>query len=169
MADAAIVEIAEYHNDVVSSLKLYFRQALQVSVSDFREREVITSRLTARLEETDQRSAFFVLTSLEAAFRVDYQCRCEKKMKDDLSRAFRATWKSRRMRVRLDEDIFEAWREHSSGSRQLIAELRGAFNFRHWLAHGSYWVPKFGRTYDFTFVYSLADEVQDAFPLQKFD
>jgi len=30
-------------------------------------------------------------------------------------------------------------------------------------------VPKFGRTYDFNFVYSLADEVLDAFPLQTFD
>ncbi len=127
------------------------------------------SRLTARLKETDQRSAFFILTSLEAAFRVDYQRRCEKRLKDDLSKAFRAIWKSRQTWVSLDEDIFEAWKEHSSGSRRLIGELRSAFNFRHWLAHGSYWVPKFGRTYDFNFVYSLADEVMDAFPLQKFD
>ena len=168
MADAAIVEIAEYHSDIVSSLRLYFGQMLLASASDFRDRDAIATRLTARLEETDQRSAFFILTSLEAAFRVDYQFRCEKRMKDDLSRAFRAIWKSRKMRVRLDEDIFEAWREYSSGSRQLIAGLRSAFNFRHWLAHGDYWVPKFGRTYDFTFIYSLADEVLDAFPLQKF-
>jgi len=169
MADAAVVEIAEYHTDVVSSLKLYFSQVLQVSANDVRVRDEIASRLTARLEETDHRSAFFILTSLEAAFRVDYQCRCEKRLKDDLSKAFRAIWKSRQTRVSLDEDIFEAWKEHSSGSRRLIGELRSAFNFRHWLAHGSYWVPKFGRTYDFNFVYSLADEVLDAFPLQKFD
>ncbi|MGB7132439.1 MAG: hypothetical protein WBD59_16615 [Candidatus Sulfotelmatobacter sp.] len=69
----------------------------------------------------------------------------------------------------MDEDILEAWSEHSSGSRQLIAELRGAFNFRHWLAHGSYWVPKLGRKYDFNFVYSLADDVLEAFPLQRLD
>ena len=169
MADAAIVEIAEYHNDVVSSLRLYFGQILLLSASDLRVRGEVASRLTSRLEETDQRSAFFVLTSLEAAFRVDYQRRCEKKMKDDLSRAFREMWKSRKTRVRLDEDILEAWSQHSSGSRQLIAELRGAFNFRHWLAHGSYWVPKLGRKYDFNFVYSLADDVLEAFPLQRLD
>jgi len=51
----------------------------------------------------------------------------------------------------------------------MIGELRGAFKFRHWLAHGSYWPPKLGRRYDFTFVYSLADDVLNAFPLQKFD
>jgi len=91
-------------------------------------------------------------------------------MKDDLSRAFRTIWKSRKARASLDEDIFEAWKQHSSGSRQLIAELRGAFKFRHWLADGRYWLPRLGRTrYDFNFVYSLADEVLGAFPLQKFD
>ncbi len=36
MADAAIVEIAEYHNDVISSLRLYFNQVLQVSAEDVR-------------------------------------------------------------------------------------------------------------------------------------
>jgi hypothetical protein len=169
MADTAIGEIADYHNDVVYSLKLYFDQLLRIYASDFRIRAAIANRLTARLEETDQRSAFFILASLEAAFRIDYECRCQKKLKDDLSRAFRAIWKSHKTRVSLDQDIFEAWKEHSSGSGPLIAELRSAFNFRHWLAHGSYWVPKLGRTYDFTFIYSLADDVLSAFPLQKFD
>jgi hypothetical protein len=88
-------------------------------------------------------------------------------MKDDLSRAFRLIWRSRKKRVSLDEDILEAWKKHSSASKQLIGELRGAFNFRHWLAHGRYWVPKFGRRYDFIFVYSLADDVLSAFPLEN--
>jgi len=169
MADAAIVEIAEYHNDVVSSLRLYFGEMLRVSAADFRSCDAIANLLTLRVEETDQRSAFFILASLEAAFRIDYECRCQKRMKDDVSRAFRAIYKSRRTRVSLEEDIFEAWKEHSTGSRQLIGELRGAFKFRHWLAHGHYWEPKLGRRYDFIFVYSLADLVLSAFPLQRFD
>lgn len=169
MADATIVEIAEYHNDVVSSLRLYFSEMLRVSTSDFRSSDAIANRLASRLEETDQRSAFVILTSLEAAFRVDYEYRCKKKMKDDLSRAFRAIWTSRKTRVSLEEDIFEAWKDHSTASRQLIGELRGAFKFRHWRAHGSYWPPKLGRRYDFIFVYSLADDVLNTFPFQKFD
>lgn len=87
-------------------------------------------------------------------------------MKDSLSRAFRAIYKSRKTRVSLESDIFEAWIENSTGSRQLISELRGAFKFRHWLAHGRYWEPKLGRKYDFNFVYSLADDVLNAFPFQ---
>jgi hypothetical protein len=169
MADAAIVEIAEYHDDVLSSLKLFFSEKLRVLTADFRNRDAIANLLTLRPQETDQRSAFFILASLEAAFRIDYERRCQKRMKDDVSRAFRAIYNSRKSRVSLDDDIFEAWRKNSTGSGPLIGELRAAFKFRHWLAHGRYWEPKLGRKYDFNSVYSLADAVLNAFPFQTFD
>lgn len=170
MANTAIEAVAEYHNDVDNSLRLYFSEASP----SFRARffglrpEEIQAELTVRLEETDQRSAFFALTTLEAAFRIDYKYRCQKRMKDNLSRRFRAIYKRRETRVSLDEEIFEAWRENSSGLQQLIGELRGAFRFRNWLAHGSYGLPKLARKYDFNFVYALADDVLNAFPFQKF-
>jgi hypothetical protein len=168
MASAEILEIAEYHNDVVASLKLYFREEPPSFSARFIGRHPIDV-LAARIEETDLRSALAILTCVEAAFRVDYECRCQKRMKDDLSRAFRAIHKARKARVSLEEDIFESWKENSVGSRQLIGELRGAFKFRHWMAHGRYWKPKLGRKYDFNFVYSLADDVLNLFPLQTFD
>jgi hypothetical protein len=170
MGSTAIEAIAEYHNDVDRSLRLYFSEAspsFSTQFFGFRPEE-IQIELAARLEETDQRSAFFVLTTLEAAFRVDYECRCRKKMKDRLSRGFRTIYKDQGTRVNLEQDIFEAWSENAPGLRQLVGELRGAFRFRHWLAHGSYWVPKLGRRkYDFNFVYALADDVLNTFPLQK--
>lgn len=165
MANSAIFEIAEYHNDVLSSLRLYFSQVPASFGARFVGRR-FDEVLASRVEETDLRSALAILTNIEAAFRVDYESRCQKKMKDSLSRAFRAIYKSRKTRVSLESDIFEAWIENSTGSRQLISELRGAFKFRHWLAHGRYWEPKLGRKYDFNFVYSLADDVLNAFPFQ---
>jgi hypothetical protein len=172
MGNRAMQAIAEYHSDVEHALRLYFNQlspTFSVRFLGLRPEEILVE-LNSRLEETDQRSAFFILTLLEAAFRVDYECRCKGRMKDELSRDFRSIWKSRRMRVNLEEDIFEAWDEHSVGSRQLIGELRSAFRFRHWIAHGRYWPPQLGRRkYDFTFVYSRADDVLNAFPFQKFD
>jgi uncharacterized protein YutE (UPF0331/DUF86 family) len=62
----------------------------------------------------------------------------------------------------LDEDIFEAWKANVTGSKRLIGELRGAFKFRHWLAHGQYWELK-SRKYDFSSVYDLAYEVMNTF------
>jgi hypothetical protein len=104
-----------------------------------------------------------ILISLERAFRVDYEYRYEKKVKGHrhLFRAFRIMHKSKK-RARLDEDIFEAWKQNVVGSQQLIAALRGAFKFRHWLAHGEYSELK-GRKYDFDSLYDLADEVLQAF------
>jgi hypothetical protein len=168
MANAAIVRIAEYHNDVIASLRLYFSD---VSPS-FQERffgrtpEEVSVELTARLEETDLRSALAVFSTVEAAFRADYERRCQARMKDDLSRAFRAIYKVRKKRVGLEQDIFEAWKDEWPGSRQLIGSLRGAFKFRHWLAHGRYWKPRLARKkYDFNSVYDLAAAVFSSLPL----
>lgn len=169
MDSDTIVEVAEYHNDVAASLK-YFSKSSPSFISTRYFGRPLDEVLAARLEETDLRSAFFVLTALEAAFRIDYLYRCQKKMKDDLSRAFRVIYKDREENASLDEHIFETWKEMSSApGPRLIGELRGAFNFRHYLAHGRYWEPKLGRKYDFNFMYSLADDVLNAFPLLKFD
>jgi hypothetical protein len=166
MDSDTIVEIAEYNNDLMASLILYSPSFVSTRFFGRPPQEV----LTARIEETDLRSAFFVLTAVEAAFRTDYLYRCQKKMKDDLSRALREIYKDRKENASLDEDIFETWKEKSSApGPRLIGELRGAFKFRHWLAHGRYWEPKLGRKYDFNFVYSLADDVLRAFPLRAFD
>jgi hypothetical protein len=171
MGSMAIEAIAEYHNDVDRSLRQYFSNvspSFSTRFLGFRHDEIQTE-LAARLEETDQRSACFVLTTLEGAFRIDYECRCQRRMKDDLSRSFRALYKRQDTRVSLDKEIFEAWRKTSPGLGRLIGELRGAFRFRHWLAHGRYRLPKLGRKYDFNFVYALADDVLSAFPFQKFE
>jgi hypothetical protein len=71
--------------------------------------------------------------------------------------------------VRLDEDIFEAWRQNHPDSQKVIGELRGAFLLRDWFAHGRYWEPKLGRKYDFDYVYTLADVVFDNLSLHEID
>ena len=161
MGRTLLVAIAEYHNDVIASLELYFTDRSPDFVTRFSgySREDLRSELSSRLEETDLRSALEILTRLEAAFRIDFEYRCQKKLKDVLSRAFRGVRKHRRTAVRLDEDIFETWKQNHADSRKLIGELRGAFRFRDWLAHGRYWEPKLGRKYDFDYLYGLADNV----------
>lgn len=97
---------------------------------------------------------------------MDYRYRCKRKLKDKLSRRFRQIYKSHAERVQLDEDILEGWAEDSTAPRQLISELRGAFHFRHWLAHGRYWEPKLGRKYDYNYLFLLAEAIINAFDLK---
>lgn len=114
------------------------------------------------LAELDHSSALSVLSCVEAAIRTDYFRRVYAKEKSALSRALRQVYKEREERARLDADLLDCWRQHSDVPKVLIGDLIGAFNYRHWLAHGRYWTPKFGRTYDYQSVYSIADAFLNA-------
>jgi hypothetical protein len=150
-------EIAAYHADIEQALRICFSPAAPTFESRFvgRSRRGIADEVALRLRESDLRSSLMLLTSLEASFRLDFNDRCKRRLKDDLSRHFREVEKSRTDRVRLD-DILEGWKLHADVAASLIQQLRGALQFRHWLAHGRYWPPKFGRKYDFDFVSSIA-------------
>lgn len=106
-----------------------------------------------------------LLSAVEAAFRIDYLQRCYQKKKDNVSREFWEIYKEKETRASLKDDIFEVWKNNTAGSTRLIGELRGAFKFRHWLAHGRYWTPKLGRKYDYVSVYPLVSQAMTSFPL----
>ena len=108
-----------------------------------------------------------LLASIEASFRVDYQQRHYFKKKDPLSRAFRALHREKQQNVSLLDDILETWKEHSDIRPRLVGDIRSAFRYRDWLAHGRYWVPKLGRQYDFDSIYDLARSVEQAFPFLR--
>lgn len=138
---ATLAGAAQYHYDTVESLKRFFSAGASNSLA--RLATDSTPRLAIGpadyLEETDIRSSLALLTLIEAAFQLDYQYRCRKRLKDDLSRAFRILYKEKPDYVRLEQDIFDAWGKHATGVHLLIGDLRGAFKFRHWIAHGRYW------------------------------
>ncbi len=160
--------LRSYHQDVVAALRLYFGPSSPTFAARFlgKRKDEAEQALASRLDESDARSAFFLLTSLEASFRIDFDLRCDKRLKDPLSVHFRKVRRKGKPAVRLEEDILEGWKRHSSAPPRLISELRGAFKFRHWLAHGRYWTPKLGRRYDFDYVYLMAQSVISGFPFE---
>jgi hypothetical protein len=159
---------AQYHNDAVESFNHYLSMVSPKSLSQFDAYSGprLDVGLADYIQETDLRSSLDLLTKIEAAFQMDYQFRCRKRLKDDLSRAFRELYKRDQRYVSLEKDILDAWSSHASGAHQLIGELRSAFKFRHWLAHGRYWTPKLGREYDFQLLYILALTVFENLPLR---
>jgi hypothetical protein len=165
---ASLEGAAQYHYDVVESLKRYFSPDSPDSLArlDMYPEPRVAVRPADYLEETGLRSSLAILTWLEAVFQLDYQYRCRKRLKDDLSRAFRAISGRKPENVSLEEDIFDAWSSCAPGARPLIGELRSAFKFRNWLAHGRYWTPRLGRNYNFESLYLLADAVYSKLPLR---
>ena len=166
--DLELNKIAAYHRDVLSSLRLYFSSSSPTFAAQFagNTEQEVRETLGSRIGESDIRSTFATLTSLEAHFRIDFEFRCKnKKPKDALTDYFRNVKKNRKEGVRLDEDILEGWKEYTDVKNSLIGDLRGAFNFRHWVAHGRYWTPKLGRKYDFNYVQLMAEAVVASFSL----
>lgn len=155
----SLAEIAEYHNDTVDALT-FFLQALWeqkdprlvgYSLAEFRD------LLQNRIRETDFRSSFAILAAIEAALRNDYEFRATKRRKDALSRAFREVYRKKPKKVRFDDDLLDLWVQHYPGLRIVVGQLRGAWDFRNWLAHGRSWERPVHGKFDFFNIYTLAE------------
>ncbi len=163
-----LIDICRTYNDIDASVRSYFLPAENTPSSRFAGYQFaeLESEMYSLLSEHERSCALSILAALEAAFRVDYLQRCYRKKKDDLSRALRCIYKKKGPRASLEEDILQAWKDQTSASSQIISEVRGAFRYRHWLAHGRYWVPKFGQRYDYNGLYILAEAILENFPLE---
>ncbi|WP_230658627.1 hypothetical protein [Psychrobacter sp. I-STPA10] len=117
-------------------------------------------------QENELALSLMLLSALEARFRIDYIARNTLKLKDELSRAFREMAKAKGNRVSLEDEILEYWKAYSEVNNHLIGQVKSAFLYRHWLAHGRYWVPKLAQPYDFYSLQTLCELVMDTFDLQ---
>lgn len=155
--EQTLENIANHHADVQASLYEFFAGDSQALINRYAgvKREAARNR---SLGELDHTSSLSVLSAVEAAVRIDYLSRVYTRQKDNLSRAMRMLHNEKAQAVRLEDDLIQLWREHTSTPKLLLSELTGAFKFRHWLAHGRYWTPKFGRKYDYVTVYDISQE-----------
>lgn len=163
-------DLARDHADTEASVRLYFDSAatLQtVRFANYAPHEVDEDR-DRLISQHDQHASLALLAAIEAAFRIDYLQRCKLRKKDALSRAFKNVFHVKEDRASLENDIFSAWQAHSDvqGAPRFFNELRKAFQYRHWLAHGRYWTPKHTPpAYDFQTLALLAEPIFNDFDL----
>jgi len=162
-------EIAEMFSYREKSLKLYFSHKnpdffnifIGLTPSELKE------ELEYHLSEIEKDICLNILASIEAIFRLDYAIRCEEKDKADISRKFRKLFAEYQYYIPLEEGLFDEWKKVSGIKVSTISFLKGAFKYRHWLAHGRYWTLKAGKkNYDFYELYKLAAEL-DNFPFKR--
>lgn len=146
-----IDEILQQYQDSSLAIRFYFSlenpKAYELFVG-LSESELL-EKCNKVLYENELALSLVLLSALEANFRVDYISRVERRLKDDLSRHFRELHKNSGNRVSLEDNILEGWKSYTNIQQKLIGEIRSAFKYRHWLAHGRYWKPKLGQEYDF--------------------
>lgn len=113
------------------------------------------------MQELDRAVSFSILSALEALFRIDYLTRCYNKKKDSLSKKIRDIYRKKGVRASLEKDILREWKEICPEYKSFISKIISAFDYRYWLAHGRYWKPKLGRTYDYSSLYTLAYSMEN--------
>lgn len=159
-----LTQIESHHTDVTEAIKEYLNLRTRALLENSLHHSPYKLK-NERLAELELTSSLSILSAIEAAFRIDYLQRCYKRKKDSLSRTFRTIHRSKGSRVSLEDDILDSWRQKSSMPKSILNSLKGALKFRHWLAHGRYWEPKFGRDkYDYQSVYELAQTIFESFP-----
>jgi len=163
----SIDEIVYYKQDLEKAIRLYYEsyekyeKFYAYSFQDINEEKIL------RIKELELNAIFMILSSIEALFRVDFNLRVSKKLKDGLSEEFRSISKNKQSRISLEEDILEVWKNNFLHFKALLSEYKSALHYRHWLAHGRYWKPKLGKKYDFDSIYILADSIITNLPFKE--
>ena len=165
-----IREIADHHSDTEKALKEYYslsrsKKFLPAKFMDY-SKENLSVELHKRIAELEKTSSFTLLSFLEARFKVNYQNRCQRRERDPLTYDLRKIYKKKAGQASLENDILRTWKKYFQNhfpedreARNLLSELTSAFKYRHWLAHGRYWVPKLGTPYDYYDVYVLSEKI----------
>ena len=154
-------EIANHHALLEAALFTLFANPTHAALVKYAGLPLQEVREQA-LAELEYTSSLSLLACIEATLRVDYNQRVSARGRSPLSSALRGIHRRKGEFARLEDDILEAWKNHSTVGKPVISALIGAFKYRHWLAHGRYWPPKFGRTYDYQTVYDIADTFLNA-------
>ena len=161
-----IEQIEGRRQDTEAAIEAYFAIGNPSSAQRFlgyTPDEVRTEK-EALLNELRRSASMDVFGALEAAFWIDFRQRCcrRKRKKDDVSRAFRSLDRDKSLHVTLPV-ILTTWGENSDVKPRVIEDLKRAFKYRHWLAHGRYW--RFSKL-DYDEVYTLAERTLDSFPFE---
>lgn len=156
-AEQTLDDIAIYYLDVQAGLFEFFSGNSQTLLQRY-SGETIDEARDRAFAELDMTSSLSVLSSIEAAIRLDYLRRVYGRWRDPLSKSMKSLHQERENSARLEDDLIRLWREETNLSKDLLGELVGAFRYRHWLAHGRYWKPKLGRKYDYPSVFEIAQE-----------
>ena len=147
-------EIEHYYRDMEKSIEMRFNKEQNANyVGDFlgyTDEEIISSKKEL-LQELSIEASFFLLAYIESLFRKDFILRINagrKKYRDNITKEYKSIYdpNKRVYSYSLVDVIFSTWKQYvSPNSKELEDVLRTLpqyYDFRNWIAHGRYWVPK---------------------------
>lgn len=119
----------------------------------------IEAHIKSQLTELENVTSLSLLSAVEAKLRRDYLLRVYARKRDEISRSMKQIYNEKADKASLEEDILECWKGVHPELKRIVGDYRGALKYRNWLAHGRYWLPKFGGKYDLYTVYAISDNL----------
>jgi hypothetical protein len=145
-------EIMDWHRGIVDALtdqRASVLQAIRQGSAAPRFAVMTEDEVDAHFDfqrrELDRLTMLSLVASVEATIRVDYFRRVKgRKLKDDLSRAYRRWHRdlSKRKKKRPDFDeggILDVLKKAKVMDNNMIGQYRECLQVRHWVGHGRYW------------------------------
>lgn len=160
-------ELYLYKADAEEGLKKLFSEPHNKESLLFLTSAEIKTQLAQRINELELQASLTLFTSLEALFQIDFHNRVEKRAKDELSKTFRDRKQQTSARISFESDILNVWEEIYPQTRRYFQPIRAALKYRHWLAHGRYWLLK-SPVMDFEELYSLAETLKNTLEEQSY-
>ena len=164
-------DILLYYQTSNRSLLLYRDNIISEMINDENYNLLTKNELinifNYHIDELEKTVSMNILSSIEASFRIDFSIRTKNRLKDPVSKKFRGLYKNKEERVHLEDEILAIWKQEHPEFKQIISNFIGALKYRHWLAHGRYWTPKFGRIFDIATVYTISEQINANLPLMK--
>jgi len=123
-----------------------------------------TDELNAYFEESENELehlvCFDLISATESLLRSDFYARVYNKDKSGLGRTFREIEKGFGNKISLEEHIINSWKEIVVARKSDFSDFLALLRYRHWLAHGRYWIPKLGREhYSPSVTYNIVERV----------
>ena len=90
-------------------------------------------------DELGRTACLNMLVATEAELRHDYENRSRRRNKSEIGTRMKRLFKEHEQRIRFEEQLLEAWKSEFPLEAGKFSKLKGAFKYRHWLAHGRGW------------------------------
>lgn len=155
-------EINSRYSLLENSLKLYFDTGNYLHIG--KTVKELEKEFEQEIEELNMSMSFTLLAAIEAHLRIDCINRClNRKKKDMVTSSLKIHYSKFGNKIKLKEHILNSWKPVLK-STSIVPNIKDAWNYRDWLAHGRYWSHNLGRKkYDFKYIKLLADEIYNDF------
>ncbi len=165
-AHSSLEDVQEYYIDSENSLNSFYNinsasGRIPAKFISYTQQE-LNEELKTRKETLDRMCSLEILAAIEARIKIDYIIRGQNKPRDHFSKKLRAIYDKKENRASFVDDILSTWKAELPKHKTRLDDLGKALDYRNWLAHGRYWLPK--KTphidrYDYLLIYALASDI----------